>query len=142
MDSGRFLAKIIRGYIGTGYTIFLCNSIFDFMRRKFHVTMNTIMNLRYDSYFMYQACDFSRFLLISGFFTISRSHQVKIEVTCIVSKPLVSCWWGCRESVNPPKLNIQEVQGALSSIPKGDQGPLPIFLCHFAFEKEPARFET
>ena len=44
-----------------------------------------------------------------------------------MSKPLVSCLWGCGESVNPPKLNIQEVQGALSSRPKGDPGPLPIF---------------
>ena len=49
------------------------------------------------------------------------------EVACIVSKPLVSCLWGCGESVNPPKLNIQEVQGALSSRPKGDPGTLPIF---------------
>ena len=31
------------------------------------------------------------------------------EVACIVSKHLVSCLWGCGESVNPPKLNIQEV---------------------------------
>ena len=44
-----------------------------------------------------------------------------------MSKPLVSSLWGCGESVNPPKLNIQEVQGALSFRPKGDPGPLPIF---------------
>ena len=44
-----------------------------------------------------------------------------------MSKPLVSCLWGCGESVNPPKLNIQEVQGSLSSRPKGDPGLLPIF---------------
>ena len=31
--------------------------------------------------------------------------------------------WGCGESVNTPKLNIQEVQVALSSRPKG--GPRP-----------------
>ena len=37
------------------------------------------------------------------------SHQGKNEVACIVSKPLVSCLLGCGESVNPPKLNIQEV---------------------------------
>ena len=43
-----------------------------------------------------------------------------------MSKPLVSCSWGCGESVNPPKLNIQEVQGALSSRPKGDPRPRPI----------------
>ena len=54
-------------------------------------------------------------------------HQGKKEVACIVSKPLVSCLWGCVEPVNPPNLNIQEVQGALSSRPKGDPGPLPIF---------------
>ena len=34
------------------------------------------------------------------------SHQGKKEVACIVSKPLAS--W---ESVNCPKLNMQEVQG-------------------------------
>ena len=28
-------------------------------------------------------------------------HQGKKEVACIVSKPLVSCLWGCGESVNP-----------------------------------------
>ena len=39
------------------------------------------------------------------------SHQGKKEVACTVSKPLVSCLWGCGESVNPPKLNIQEVWG-------------------------------
>ena len=31
------------------------------------------------------------------------SHQGKKDVTCIVSKPLVSCSCGCGESVNPPK---------------------------------------
>ena len=41
-----------------------------------------------------------------------------------MSKPVVSCLWGCGESVNPPEL---KVQGALSSRPKGDPGPLPIF---------------
>ena len=45
-------------------------------------------------------------------------HQGKKEVACIVSKPLVSCLWGCGESVNPPKLNIHEVQRALSTRPK------------------------
>ena len=29
----------------------------------------------------------------------------------MVSKPLVSCLWGCGESVNPPKLNIEGIQG-------------------------------
>ena len=55
------------------------------------------------------------------------SHQGKKEVTCIVSKPLVSCLWGCGESVNAPQLNIQEVQGALSSRSKGDPSLLSIF---------------
>ena len=45
------------------------------------------------------------------------SHQGKEEVACIVSKPLVSCLWGCGESVNPQKINIQEE----------DPGSLPIF---------------
>ena len=63
------------------------------------------------------------------------NHQGKKEVACIVCKPLVSCLWGCGESVNPPKLNIQEVQGALSSRPKGDPGPLPIFQDFFYFCK-------
>ena len=61
------------------------------------------------------------------------SHQGKKEVAGIVSKPLVSCLCGCGESVNPPKLNIQEVQVALSSRPKGDPGPLPIFQDSFRF---------
>ena len=39
------------------------------------------------------------------------SHHGKKEVACIVSKPLVSCLWLCGESVNPPKLNVQEVRG-------------------------------
>ena len=56
-----------------------------------------------------------------------RSHQGNKEVTCIISKPVVSYLWRCRESVNPPKSNIQKVQGALSSRPKGDPGLLPIF---------------
>ena len=46
------------------------------------------------------------------------SHQGKKEVACIVSSPLVSYLWGCGESVNPPELKIQDVQGALSSWPK------------------------
>ena len=55
------------------------------------------------------------------------SHQGKKEVACIVSKPLVSCLWGCGESVNPPNLNLQEVYWSLSSRPKGYSGLLPIF---------------
>ena len=57
-------------------------------------------------------CDFSGFFLILGFITVSQlavkfswkkwgSYQGKKEVACIVSKPLVSCLWGCGESVNP-----------------------------------------
>ena len=38
---------------------------------------------------------------------------------------------GCGESVNPPKLNIQEVQGALSSRPKGDPGLLHVYMYMF-----------
>ena len=56
--------------------------------------------------------------------TCTCTHQGRKEVACIVSKPVVSCLSGCGESVNPPKLNIQEVQGALSCRPKGDTGPL------------------
>ena len=54
---------------------------------------------------------------------------------CVLSKLLVSCLWRCGESVNPPKLNIQEVQGALSSRPKGYPGllVLPIFHDFFTF---------
>ena len=49
------------------------------------------------------------------------SYQGKKEVARIVSKPLVSCLWGCGESVNP--VNIQEVlRGALSSRQKEDPG--------------------
>ena len=55
------------------------------------------------------------------------TKERKKEAACIVSEPQVSCLWGCGESVNPPKLNIQEVQGALSCRPKADPGPLPIF---------------
>ena len=48
-----------------------------------------------------------------------------------MSKPLVSCLWGSGEPVNPPKLNIQEVQGALSSRPKGDQACYPFLFSGF-----------
>ena len=54
------------------------------------------------------------------------SHQGKEEVACIVSKPLVSCLWGCGESVNPQKLNIQRVQGALSRSMKDSGLRVPI----------------
>ena len=69
-----------------------------------------------------QPCDFSECS-----WKKRSSHQGKKEVACIVSKPLVSCLWRCGESVNPVKLNIQDVQGTLSSRPKGHPGPLPIF---------------
>ena len=55
-----------------------------------------------------QTCDFSGFFLISGFLYKSPFASI------------LSCLWGCGESVNPPKLNIQQVQGALSSRPKRD----------------------
>ena len=77
---------------------------------------------------MYHACDFSGFSpdfriffftnlpLPTNFLERWEVHVAtkgKKEVACIVSTPLhvVSCLWGCGESVNPPKLNIQEVQG-------------------------------
>ena len=50
-----------------------------------------------------------------------------------MSKPLVSCLCGFGESVNPPELNIQEVQGALSSRSKVDPGPLRIFQDFFFY---------
>ena len=44
-----------------------------------------------------------------------------------MSKPPVSCLWGCGESVNPQKLYIHEVHWALSSRPKRHPDPLPIY---------------
>ena len=66
-------------------------------------------------------------LPLPEFFLERKEKERKQEVAYIVSKPLVSCLWGCGESVNTPKLNIREVQGALSFRPKGDPGQLPIF---------------
>ena len=63
------------------------------------------------------------------------SHHGKKEVACIVSNHLVSCLWECGESVNPPKLNIQEVQGALSLKPKGDSVPAIHFSGFFTYVK-------
>ena len=40
------------------------------------------------------------------------TDERKKEVACIVSRPLVSCVWGCGKSVNSQKLNIKEVQMA------------------------------
>ena len=64
-------------------------------------------------------------------------YQGKKEVACVVSKPLVSCLWGCAESVNPPNLNIQDVRGALSSIDhtKGRPRPTTHFWGFFTFVK-------
>ena len=67
------------------------------------------------------------------------SHQWKKEVACIMSKSLVSCLWGCGESVNPPKLYIQEVQRALSST-KGISRPANRFLIFFDFLSNHAPF--
>ena len=50
-----------------------------------------------------------------------------------MSKPLVSCLWGCGESVNPPKLNIQEVQGASVLYSKGRPRPATHFPGFFTF---------
>ena len=56
------------------------------------------------------------------------SHQGKKEVSCIVSKPLVSCLWGCGESVNPPKIKHPGGSGGLCPLDqRGDPGLLPIF---------------
>ena len=56
------------------------------------------------------------------------SHQGKKKVACIVSKPLVSCLWACGESVNPQKLNIREVLGALTSLDQREtQARYPFF---------------
>ena len=70
--------------------------------------------------------DFSRFPDFLERREVATKERKK-EVACIVSKPLASWLWGCGESVNPPKLNIQEVHGVLSSRPKGDPDPPPIF---------------
>ena len=53
----------------------------------------------------------------STYYLLLCSYQGKKEVACIVTKSLVSCLCGCGESVNPSKLNIQEVQGALPADP-------------------------
>ena len=90
---------------------------------------------------MYQVCDFSGFFLQESPFASKfswkkrSSHQGENEVACIVSKPLVSCLWGCGESVNPPKLNIQEVQRILSSRPKGRPRPATHLSGTFSFVK-------
>ena len=57
----------------------------------------------------------------------------KKEVACIASKPLSFLLAGDVE--NPQKLNIQEVQGALSSRPNGDPCLLPTFQDFFTFVK-------
>ena len=45
-----------------------------------------------------------------------------------MSKPLISCLWGCGESVNPPKLNIQEFQGGFVLLTKMEtQARYPFF---------------
>ena len=63
-----------------------------------------------------------------------RKERSTCSLYCVQTSSFL---WGCGESVNPPKLNIQEVhdQGALSSRPKGDPGPLPIFQNFFTFVK-------
>ena len=56
------------------------------------------------------------------------SHQGKKEVACIVSKPLVSCLWGCRESVNPPKIKHPVGWGGFVLLTKGEtQARYPFF---------------
>ena len=77
-----------------------------------HVRLYCIRSSWSTIFVAYLACDISWF---RDFFYKSpfaskfpwkkrRSHQGKKEVACIVSNPLVSCLWGCGESVNPPKV--------------------------------------
>ena len=54
-----------------------------------------------------------------------------------MSKPLGSCLWEFGESVNPPKLNVREVQVVLSSKPKGDPGPLSVSMMFLLAESHP-----
>ena len=68
------------------------------------------------SFCLIQACDFSSF-----------SHQGKKEVAYIASKPLVSCLWGCGESVNPPQLDIQGGSGGFVLETKERPRPSPHF---------------
>ena len=97
---------------------------------------NKYLEMRYVSHDYFRPViseDFSRF---QNFIQIFLCHQGKKEVACIVSSSfLFEGMWGCGESVNPPKLNIQEVQGALSSRPKGGSGLLPIFQDFFSVVK-------
>ena len=80
--------------------------------------------------------DFHKSLFASKFSWKKRSrHRGKKELACIVSKPLVSCLWGCGESVNPPKLNIQEVQGLCPLDQRETQARYPIFQDIFTFVK-------
>ena len=77
---------------------------------------------------------------ISWFFTNLPLPQNVLERREIAIKPLVSCLWGYGESVNPPKILHLNVHpggsGALSSRPKGDPCPIPIFQDFFqVFEK-------
>ena len=56
----------------------------------------------------------------------------KTEVACIVSKPPVSCLWGCGDSVNAPKFYIQKVQGALYSRQRETQACYQfVRICYF-----------
>ena len=94
------------------YPKIMCRSY----RHCFHEVTNPFKNIR-----PVISQDFSWFQ------DVLQISQGMKGVACFVSQPLVSCLWGCGESVNPPKLNIQDIQGALSSRPKGDPGLLPIF---------------
>ena len=101
------------------------------------------------SYFI-QACHFSEFFLILGFFfQISiclhiflkeEKYPLRKERSSTVYYVQISsfsflCGCGVYMYVNPPKWNIQEVQGALSSRSKRDPGPLPMFSNHTPVDK-------
>ena len=60
------------------------------------------------------------------------SHQGKKEVACIVSKSLVSCLWGCGESVNPPKIKHPGGSGGLCSLRQREtQACYPFFMMFY-----------
>ena len=75
-------------------------------------------------------------------FASKSSHQGKKEAACIVSKPLVSCLWGCGESVKPPKCFVFSTGVVLSSVIDLREGKSPFLLVLDARDfKEVARAE-
>ena len=49
-----------------------------------------------------------------GLKTSSWKKRSRKDLACIVSTPLVSCLWGCGESVNPPKWNHTPMQMSIT----------------------------